>query len=216
MTLVQILAKGYSFAARPHWYANNQQLCINIKTMEYVRMGVGTDTRPSQETRSRCDFKPCSYDGVIIDKYEVKKEKEMSKDVNYVGGEYKVVGVKYVDSSLTKYYFKIDADIEVEEGTLLVVEDKNGYGIANVVEVVANSIENADAIAKATAWVVDVIDTSRQDERKDATKKRKYIIQQLEERKKAMEAVSVYQALANVDETSAKLLEELKSLGGVK
>jgi len=216
MTLGQILDNGYSFAARPHWHANNQQLCINIKTMEYVRMGVGTGTWPTQETRSRGDFKPCSYDGVIIDKYKVKKEKEMSKDVNYVGGEYKVVGVKYVDSGLNKYYFKIDADIEVEEGTLLVVEAKNGYGIANVVEVVANSIENADAIARATAWVVDIIDTSRQDERKDATKKRKYIIQQLEERKKAMEAVSVYQALANVDEESAKLLEELKSLEGVK
>ena len=68
-------------------------------------------------------------------------------------------------------------------------------------------------LKKATAWIVNVVDTSAQDKRKEATRQREYIIQQLDEKKSQMEAISVYALLAKTDKEAAKLLEQLSTLG---
>jgi len=143
-----------------------------------------------------------------------KKVKTMrtNKDVNFIGGQYKVVKVCYLDSPLSEYNFKVDVDTEVEKDNLLVVESTNGYGLVTVVEVLANNIDNAEEVNKATAWVVSKVDITRQEARKEATRQRAYIIKQLEERKKAVESVNMYALLAEADPEAKKLLADLKKI----
>jgi len=57
-----------------------------------------------------------------------------------------------------------------------------------------------------------LIDMTTHNARIDATKKREYIIQQLEEKKKALEAVSMYQLLADLYPEAKLLVEQLKTL----
>lgn len=135
------------------------------------------------------------------------------RNVNYIGGEYKVAKVRYVEGHQQAYNFKVDITMELELNALVVVEASNGLGLGYVVEVFENCVENADEIALAKAWVVNVVDTTMQDKRKDATRKRAYIIQQLDEKKSQMEAISVYALLAKTDPEAAKLMDQLTQLG---
>lgn len=161
---------------------------------------------------------PSKVDQHILDRTTIievqsnsTKENIMESNVNYIGGEYKVAKVRYFDGGT--YNFKADVDLELNENTLVVVESKNGLGLARVVSVYENCIGNAAEIKKATAWIVDVVDMTSQDKRKEATRQREYIIQQLDEKKAQMEAISVYALLAKTDPEANKLLEQLASLG---
>lgn len=140
------------------------------------------------------------------------KEDKMSRDVNYIGGEYKVVEVNYQGSNIN-YYLKIDVDVEVKVGDLVCTESSQGLVIATVKTVLDNSIGNAPFVQRAKAWVVCVIDYSRQQARKEATEKRDYILKQLEEKRQQMEVVNMYALLAKMDPEAERLLTELKSLG---
>jgi len=157
------------------------------------------------------DFEYCDRQGNIK---EVKKGKIMNKvkDVNYIGGEYKVVKVHYLNEKTT-YNFKIDAALTVNPGDIVVVESTRGLGLCEVEEVYDNVIANADEIKVATAWVVNIVDMTAHKQRQDATAKRGYILQQLEEKKKQLEAISVYQLIADIDPEAKKLVDELKALG---
>ncbi len=169
--------------------------------------------RQDSTIRDHSDFKYCDEHGRIIQ--NKTKEKEMNKNVDYVGGEYKVVKVDYEFNNefSTKFYnFKMDIDTKVKEGDLLVAESSNGLAIVKCIEIIENNIKNAMDVKKAKAWIVDKIDYSRQKKRKKATERREYIIQQLEERKAQVDEINMYQMLANMDPTAAKLVEELKQL----
>lgn len=146
----------------------------------------------------------------------INEEKEMTT-VNYIGGEYNIAEVTYDLSSsmpvLNTYYFKVDKDLILKENDLVVVESSKGLSIVRVVATYNNNIHNADKVKKATAWVVDKIDYSRQQSRKEATEKRAYILQQLEEKKEQMETIKMYALLAEMDPEAKKLVDELKTLG---
>ena len=157
------------------------------------------------------DFEYCDRQG---NSKKVKKGKTMSKakDVNYIGGEYKVVKVHYLNEKTT-YNFKIDAALTANPGDIVVVESKHGLGLCEIEEVYDNVIANADEVKVATAWVVNLVDMTAHKQRQDATAKRGYILQQLEEKKKQLEAISVYQLIADIDPEAKKLVDELKALG---
>lgn len=173
-----------------------------------------SDKKTTSEVRSvssiweHGDFVECDEHGKL--KQEIK-EQEMENNVNYIGGDYKVVQVRYLNGGI--YNFKADVSLALEEDSLVVVEAKNGLGLANVISIFENHIDNAAEVKKATAWVVSVVDTSAQDQRKEATRQRAYIIQQLDEKKSQMESISVYALLAKTDPQAAKLLEQLGELG---
>jgi len=185
------------------------------KTWHSYRYGKLYDSQATPNRRDKWYL--CSRRGIALTQTEVdnlnksKEEQMENNDVNYIGGEYKVAQVKYLDGGV--YNFKADIDLKLEEDTLVVVESKNGLGLAKVYQVYENSIDNAEQIKKATAWIVNIIDTSAQDQRKEATRQREYILQQLEEKKAQMEAVSVYALLAKTDPEANKLLEQLTALG---
>lgn len=152
-------------------------------------------------------------------KIKEKETKEMKKDVNYIGGEYKAVSVRYIEDGSTgrTYTFKADLDIaaKMEEGTFVVVEGSTGYGLAKVVKVYDKSIKDKDSINKyneATAWIVNIVDTKAQDARKDATERKAFILKELDERKAQVEEIAIYEYLAKNDNEAGKLLAELKQL----
>lgn len=149
------------------------------------------------------------------EKWEINnkiKENKMA-NVNYVGGEYNLVEVTYLeDLSFKTYVFKADLDLDLIKDDLVVVESNRGFGLCKVVSVTKNSIENHELALKATAWVVDKVDTTNQDKRKEATKRREYLIKQLEEKKQQFQVTQMYELMAKVDPEAAKLLDELKLL----
>ena len=157
------------------------------------------------------DYEYCDKYGIEIDKIKIKKEPKMKREVNYIGGDYKIAMCSYKGET-RQYAFKMSIDTVVPDNAICVVESSNGYDLVRIVEVLDNNIDNAEVVSKATAWVVDVIDMTTHNARIDATKKREYIIQQLEEKKKALEAVSMYQLLADLDPEAKLLVEQLKTL----
>jgi len=146
------------------------------------------------------------------------KEKKMSK--NYIG-EYGLVDIRYVDmdspiGDITDYTFKMDLKLhkKAQLDDTVVVDSKNGMGIGVITNIYSLELsqDNMEAANRATAWVVDIINMKAHIKRIEATERRKFIIAELEERKKAIEEKAVYQMLAATDPTAAKLLKELDRL----
>jgi len=198
-------------------------ISLNRKLRYYNRVNsnryeASSPVRANSGTLDHNDFEYCDQNGELIKEIKmVNKE----NDVNYIGGDYQIVEVSYTTNTgefptIHSYYFKCDIDIEVTEGDLMVVESKRGLGIVGVIKCFTNCLENAEIVKKATAWIVCKIDYSRQKARKEATERRVYVIQQLEEKKQQMDAINMYALLAETDKDAAKLLEELKTLGGTK
>ena len=145
-----------------------------------------------------------------------RKVETVKKDVNYIGGQYKAVTVSYLNESTT-YTFKADLDIAAKmvEGTLVVVDSSNGLGLGRVVKVYDKDIKDKEAIArynKATAWIVNIVNTTAQDMRKDSSERKEFILKELAERKEQMEEIAIFEMLAKTDPEAGKLLEELKEL----
>lgn len=139
------------------------------------------------------------------------KEESIMVNINFVGGEYNVVKVKFLDGRNSCNY-KISVDISIEERALVVVHSVNGLGLARVITAYANNFENVEEITKAKAWVVNVVDEQDHINRVKASEKREYVIKQLEERREAMQANEVYEMLGEADPIAKKLLEQLKKL----
>jgi tRNA U34 5-carboxymethylaminomethyl modifying GTPase MnmE/TrmE len=124
------------------------------------------------------------------------------------GGEYKLVDVTTyeIEGVGASYTFKADIDLD-----LLVVESSNGLGIVKVIEVFEDNIKNKAKAKKATAWVVDKIDYSRQSKRKEASERKEYIINKLEDKKEQLEAIKMYSLIDDLGPEAGKLVEELKT-----
>jgi len=141
----------------------------------------------------------------------------MRKDVNYIGTGYSVVEVSYeldYELSLSTYYFKTSIKA-LAVGDLVVVESKQGLGLVRVVATPIERSLDTEIIGKfnqAKAWVVNKVDTAMHDQRREATERKKFIMEQLAERREAMEEVAIYKILAASDPDAAKLLEELEGL----
>ena len=175
---------------------------------------------PRREIRQVWDYKDNGKDAgslsVNMLGYEdfeyYNKEEAVMPNVNFVGGEYNVVKVRLYNGNQSTYNFKIAADIPVEESMMVVVHSAKGYALAKVVTAYQNNFENALEVNKATAWVVNTVDNTDHANRIKATEKREYLLKQLEERKNAMEATAVYEALGSIDPVAKKLLQQLKKL----
>ena len=151
---------------------------------------------------------------------ERKVKPIMKKNVNYVGSNYQLVDVtyelEYGDIVLTEYTFK--TEIPVKKGDLLVVESREGL---QLVRATIDSYERdltPEIVTKANrakAWVVNYVDETKHNLRKEATQRREFLKQQLEERKAAMEEIAIYKMLADSDPEAAKLLNELQDIDKV-
>jgi len=143
---------------------------------------------------------------------------KMKKNVNYIGTDYSVVEVSYEIEYdglvLTSYYFKTSIK-NLEVGDLVVVESSEGLGLARVIATpIARSLDTVviKQFNLAKAWVVNKVDMTIHNQRREATERKKFIMEQLAERKEAMEEVAIYKMLAQSDPDAAKLLEELDGL----
>lgn len=126
---------------------------------------------------------------------------------------YQIVQVEFLYAATTqRYTFKAPTALELTEGSMVVVKSANGFGLAYVKEVYANTFENAEIANKATAWVVDKVDLTDYNQRTQEEQRRKWLIKQLNEKKSKMQDVIIYEALAERDIEAKKLLDELKLL----
>ena len=140
---------------------------------------------------------------------KIKTEKGNEMDVDYVGSNYKVVET-LVDNEET--YFKIDLNLNVVKGDLLVVETNSGYEVATVERLILNNFENSRYVNKAKAWVVNKVDTTKHEKRRDADSRKKWIMSQLVKRKEEVDTIITFEMVARIDEETDALLNELKSL----
>ena len=152
----------------------------------------------------------CSNFYAVNDSVEsILKGCKMEKDLNYVGGEYKLVEL------VTSHGYtvcKMDIDLEVEEGQYVVAETARGSELAHVKCVYDNTPGNYEIALEAKSWVIDVVDSTRHDARKEAHKKFQYVKAQLDERRQQADVFKVYEALAAVDPETKALLEQLKQI----
>lgn len=135
-------------------------------------------------------------------------------NVNYIGSDYNVVGATYeVNRETNKVYnFKVDKRIIIKEGDLAVVEASNGYGLVRVLVVYTDELKNPNPFSKATAWVVNKVDTILHQKRKELTERRVMILRKLEEKRQEAEALKVYETLKPSMPGADKLLLELEDI----
>lgn len=114
-----------------------------------------------------------------------------------------VLRVKF-ENHCTLYDF-LNEDATIEPGDKVVVESSNGLGIAVVHHVI-------DSSPKATAWVVQKIDLTTHNARKEKMAKLKSLKAQMEARRKKLEAEHLYKLMAQEDPTMASLLGAYQAL----
>ena len=111
----------------------------------FVERGDVSDEVINSEDLVKCVLMSNGTLQIRDDKFKLK-ENEMGKDVNYVGGDYKIAVVTYeVNEENLKgrrYNFKCDIDIEIAEGDLVVVEDSNGFNLVKVIKSLENCMQN--------------------------------------------------------------------------
>ena len=226
--------------AKPAWEKHNDDLCVaydpDICGWRYAhvkRRNRGTytghvtisidflDSSPSHHVRTSSELGPIgeldsfTYEG---EHTVIKKENKMSnKNVNYTGKDYNIVACMYKGNVCKSYSFKIDTSIEVVEGDLVVVEDSSGYNLVEVDAVYTiqdshKSNEAFGAFNAAKAWVVNKVDTTALNQRRDRTNRKKLILRKLEEAKEEMEETAIWEALASRNPQAKALLEQLKEL----
>ena len=176
-----------------------------------------TGNSPSLEVTSAFDL-----EYITIGKKQSIKNKgsRMKSDVNYIGTGYKVVEVSYEieGQDLLQHHYSFKTDLDLVEGNLAVVESSNGLSMVRVVKDAVPKSLDKDVVAsfnRAKAWVVDIIDTTAQDARREATERKAFIMQELEERKEAVAEKAIYKMLAETDPEAKKLLEELDAIDAV-
>ena len=116
----------------------------------------------------------------------------------------KTVYVVFNDSG-KEYAYKANFPVEVED--FVVVAPRGDYTVVQVVRV-------SDKVnPKAAAWLVDKVHTENYEKLLKDEERKKEIREQLDEAKKKMDELLVYQMLADSNPAMKELLDELKNLG---
>jgi putative ribosome biogenesis GTPase RsgA len=106
-----------------------------------------------------------------------------------------------------RYAFKTDfKDLNV--GDCVVVETSRGFAVGVVCEELFSSTD----VERATAWVVSKVDLESHNKRLELEAEKNKVLEKLEERKKSLERVAVYQMLAEKDPEMKALLDSLNEL----
>jgi acetolactate synthase small subunit len=100
-------------------------------------------------------------------------------------------------------------------GGLVVVDSDGTFKLAKVVAVFEDHFTNAQKVNKATKWVVDVVNLTAYNARRMADESLTYAKNRLEEKKKALEQVSIYEYLAKTDPEAEALLRIMKVAQGL-
>jgi len=150
-------------------------------------------------------------------------EKEMKKaDVNYIGGDYKLVDVTFdlsIDTDNDKalmpsnpYTYKADIDMDIKKGDMVVVESSTGYGLVKVIDVFKDDITNTSRAKKAKAWVASTLNLDIHLVKKEQTERREYIHNKLKEKAEQVKTLKMYEMLAKIDPEAKKLMLELEDM----
>lgn len=115
-----------------------------------------------------------------------------------------VVAVRF-EGTYGKEYHYLTSEGDLQRDDKVVVDSANGLGIA-IVEGYANHSQ------KASRWVVQKIDFTAHQQRKEKEKKMNILKAKMEKKRKALEELHIFQILAKEDEDMAKLLEEYKAI----
>lgn len=123
-----------------------------------------------------------------------------------------IIGVKYDDNIYGKEYdFKYECEvIDIKVGDKVIVESRNGLGIATVKTVIRLAV--GEKYEKATAWVVQKVDMEAHNRRKFREKEAKKLKRKLDERRQQVEESIVYNMLAQSDPEFAKMLSDYARL----
>jgi hypothetical protein len=116
----------------------------------------------------------------------------------------KQVALVQFDNGYKNYSFRNDIqDLEVND--TVVVDTAQGYQLATVVGF-------QELTKVATKWVVQKVDLTAHVERLDKEKKKKLLKDKMEQRRKKLEEIEIYKALAKEDPEMAQLVEEFQGI----
>ena len=108
-----------------------------------------------------------------------------------------------------EYAYKTDLDLEAGD---IVVVKASELKLCTVVSIIEDILVNAQIVNRATKWIVDKVDMSKHIARINRVERMDFIKNKLEEKKKAMEEIAIFEMLAKADPEAAKLLNEMKQL----
>lgn len=117
------------------------------------------------------------------------------------------IKVRFIEGTTTKLY-DYKTLVEVEVGDLVVVEARDSYGLAEVIQV--NSSKGA-----ASKYAICKVDLKTIAKQKEIDEKIVETKRKLEERKKVFEEKQMWIWLAKEDKEASILLDELNKLGGL-
>jgi hypothetical protein len=120
-----------------------------------------------------------------------------------------IVGVNFIYGfdNRTTYYFKTDIK-DLKEGDIVVVDSRGVFTIAKVVK--TNPTLNSSF--EVRKWVIDKINTTNYEIRIKKEKRLKEIKKKMDQRKKELQEIQIFELLAKDDEEMRVLLEEFKEL----
>lgn len=105
------------------------------------------------------------------------------------------------------YHYKTNLNLKKDD--LVVVETQHGYGVA---EVSKEEITDPNQVQLATRWIIGVLDLRELEAIKLREAKMKELKEKMEQRRRKLEEISIYRALASEDPEIATLLQEFDGL----
>lgn len=146
------------------------------------------------------DWNAGVLENVVSNQPKIKELVRMEK------GQFIAV-VKYVNGYNGKDYDFL-SDIPLQHGDMVVIEDRNGFNLGEVVGVKRSSVN-------ANKWIVDKVDTSTHVARREQEIKRKELEHAMEERMKKVNKLDRYRELAKSDPEMKRMLEEYQATTGM-
>ncbi len=143
--------------------------------------------------------------GQVNPKYVTKNNRTKRERLNVnellQGGKEFVAVVKYVNSHNTWQEYDFLCDMPIEQGDILVAESINGLGLVEVVGIKSQS-------SKAKRWIVDKVDMSSYNARREKERKKAELEKKMEQRMKQMDKLTRFREMAKNDPEMARMLQE--------
>ena len=126
-----------------------------------------------------------------------------------VGVTFDVCSNKELNRLDQTYCFKSFLELELDD--IVVVDTRNGYGVAKVTD---PKVVDKKVIELANKWIISKVDLTEFEAAVKREEKLEELRKEMELRKSQVEADAVYRILAEKDEAMATLLKEFDELAG--
>ena len=196
-------------------------LINKFKNGDRVRVNSGCNTRGKSGTVTKYIAHPCGkYVQVELDNGSLRSYNETSlellnrkEDTNMkLNGNYNVAMIKFLQgtNTTTKYAFAL-FDNEIICGDQVLCDTANGYGVGEVMDIIAQNEYQGTTVTKE---VVCKVDFTAFEQRKENRVKAQKIQKEMDKKIKGIQEMMFYEMMAEKNPELKEMLEQYKTLIG--